>query len=88
MGDPAKLLERMRNSANCKREELIALYKAFGFEIENRTRHDQAFHPRFPILQTTIPRHTKLALAYYRTAVKLIDRLKVLQREADNAKQQ
>lgn len=76
MGDAAKLLERLRrSSANAKREELIALYEAFGFEIRHGKNHDLAVHPKFPMLRATIARHNSLAVGYFKTAVKLIDTL-------------
>ena len=87
MGDDGeKLLARIRqSSANCKREELIALYIAFGFKIENRTNHDIAVHTKFPELRATIGRHKRLSVAYFRTAVRLVDAVKRrLQEEAQN----
>jgi len=76
----SKLLESMRGSkANRKREDLIALYKGFGFEVESRTKHDRVWHPDHPELYDHIPRHRRLAVAYVAKAVKLIDRLHRLQ---------
>jgi hypothetical protein len=74
-----KLLERMRQSAaNWTRNDLDKLYEGFGFEIRHGSKHDIVKHPDYPQLRATLPRHTTLAKAYVRTAVKLIDELESL----------
>ena len=71
-----KLLERMRRSAaNWSRSDLDRLYTGFGFEIRHGSKHDIVKHPGYPHLRATLPRHTTLAKAYIRNAVKLIDEL-------------
>ena len=88
-----KLLERLRRStANAKPEDIKALYRAFGFIIEPRKRHDQAFHPD-PLddrnLFGTIPRHRDLAEYVAKQAVELVDKILALEKEKEerNGKQ-
>ena len=71
-----KLLERMRQSkSNWKRKDLDSLYIGFGFIITHGKKHDIVKHPDYPLLRTTLPRHTKLAKGYVEQAIKLVDRL-------------
>lgn len=77
-----KLLEQMRNSkSNWKRADLDKLYKGFGFIISHGGNHDIATHPNYLQLRATLPRHRDLAKGYVEFAVKLIDKLLILQRE-------
>ncbi len=70
-----KLLEKMRNSASGWRpRDFEALLTGYGF-ICKGTKHDIYFHPNFPDLRISIPRHNSLKECYARDAVKLIDRL-------------
>lgn len=76
----SKLLQKMRNSsAGWKRADIIALYEGYGFVIStgsNRgAKHDKIAHPEFPQLVTFLPRHTELARAYVREAVRLVSQL-------------
>lgn len=81
-----KLLERMRQStSNWKRRDLDALLLAFGFLIVHGGSHDIVKHPEFPFLRGTLPRHRSLAKGYVEHAVKLVDRLLELQKEAKSA---
>jgi hypothetical protein len=63
-----KLLEDMRRSQdNWKRRDLETLYIGFGFIIrkkKSRAPHDKVFHPEFPRLITSLPRHRKLSVTY------------------------
>lgn len=86
--DPEELLEKMRNSAaNWKLRDIAYLYTSFGFTIRNGHDHDIVVHPKHKTLRATIPRTGELLKVYVRTAVKLIDRLRVLQKGTQNAKQ-
>jgi hypothetical protein len=72
-----KLLNDMRRSqANWSRNDILSLYVMFGFEVRNGAKHDVIKHPEHPDLRTTLPRHRKLAKAYVRIAVDLVDKLK------------
>ena len=80
-----KLLERMRQSkSNWKRQDLDTLYEGFGFIITHGSSHDIVKHPSFPELRTTLPRHNELAKGYVHMAVKLVDKLLQLEKEAKN----
>ena len=63
------------SKAGWKRNDIDRLYEGFGFIIENRKRHDKAFHPEFPQVFGMLPRHTKIAKGYVDEAVKNIDKL-------------
>jgi hypothetical protein len=78
-----KLLQRMRASkSGWKRADLDKLYAGFGFHIAHGTSHDIARHPNHPELRTTPPRHKFLAKGYVEYAIKLIDKLHELEKEA------
>ena len=73
---PEKLLEDMRRTkAKWKRRDIVALYEGFGFVIEHRSKHDKVYHPEFPRLNETLPRHRKIPKVYVSRAVKLVDKL-------------
>ncbi len=77
-----KLLAQMRQSKkNWKRKDLETLYEGFGFTIKSgRGPHDRVFHPDFPQLFTSLPRHRELANAYIAQAIALIEQLVALQK--------
>lgn len=80
-----KLLERMRSSqSGWSLDDLLKLYKGFGFNLRHGNKHDILSHPDFPSLRATVPRHTKVYKIYVLEAVKLIDRFLRLQRERDD----
>ncbi len=83
-----QLLENMRRSAaNWARHDLDTLYIGYGFKIRIGKKHDVASHPEFPQLRATLSRHPEdLAKGYISHAVKLIDRLQVLEREKQGGK--
>ena len=71
-----KLLERMRRSPfGWSQEDLRHLYVAYGFQVREGGRHLVVRHPEHPDLVTTVARHTDLAPAYARAAVRLIEEL-------------
>lgn len=75
-----KLLRSMRRSkSNWKLRDVVALYEGFGFIIEHGSKHDKVYHPDYPVLNETLPRHRKLPKAYVSNAVKLVDKLMELQ---------
>lgn len=83
----AKLLQKMRqSSAGWAAQDLIALYEGFGFEVKHGGSHDTVKHPEFPQvaeLRDTIPRGaSELAKGYIRDAIKRIELLEKLRREA------
>lgn len=71
-----KLLERAKTApGSWDRDDLIELYKEFGFFIEARTKHDLAKHVKLPDgVKATITRSSgDLHPDYVRTAVELIE---------------
>lgn len=71
-----------QNSNNWKRRDLESLYLGFGFIIKTgRGPHDKVYHPDFPFLVTSLPRHRKLAKVYVTIAVDLVDKLNALLKE-------
>jgi len=73
---PEKLLEDMRRTkAKWKRRDIVALYKGFGFVIEHGSKHDKVYHPQYPRLNDTLPRHRNVPKIYVSRAVKLVDKL-------------
>lgn len=83
-----KLLALMRQStANWARHDLDTLYLGYGFKIRVGSNHDVVSHPEFPQLRATLSRHPEdLAKGYISHAIKLIDRLQVLEREKKGGK--
>jgi hypothetical protein len=76
-----KLLEQMRVSKkNWKRRDLETLYEGFGFIIESsRGPHDKVVHPDYPMLITSLPRHRELAVYLVDEAIRMIEKLKILE---------
>ena len=71
-----------RSQAKWKRRDILALYQGFGFLVAHGSKHDKIYHPNYPRLNETLPRHRKLPKVYVRNAVKLVDKLKAT--EYDN----
>ena len=72
-----KLLERMRKSkSGWTSQDLVRLYRGFGFEIRNGRRHDVVSHPDHPSLRQTLPRRLKGSTPYVSEAIKMIDNMK------------
>jgi hypothetical protein len=72
-----KLLESMRSSANnWRRDDIVTLYKGFGFIITHGHSHDIVKHPEYPDLRTTLPRHRSIAKYFVKTAVDLCEKVK------------
>lgn len=71
------MLERAKNSsAGWRREELVNLYKLFGFEIRTGGYDLNAIHPVYKDLRGSISNSSgELANGYVRHAVKMIERL-------------
>jgi hypothetical protein len=80
----AKLLEQMRNSKSGWRpHDFRTLFEGFGFIMREGKNHTTYVHPDFPQLIYQIPRHNQeLAKGYATDAVKLLDKLEQLRKEA------
>jgi hypothetical protein len=72
-----QLLERMRSSkAGWRMRDLQALYRGFGFEQEEGSKHTLFIHPQHPELRATVTRSSgELPRGYIVQAVHLIDAL-------------
>jgi hypothetical protein len=82
-----RLLERMKQTqAGWHPHDFHTLYLGFGFIMVRKSKHDIFFHPDFPQLRDTIPRHGELAKPYTKAAVENIEKLKALQKERDKSK--
>lgn len=82
-----RLLDKARQApTNWSRDDLERLYKTFGFEIVRGTNHTFARHPKYPELRGTLPNHRSFATGYVRSAVKLIDKLEALEKQAQEDK--
>ncbi len=72
-----KLLERMRKSkSGWTSQDLLRLYRGFGFDIRNGSRHDVITHSAYPSLRATLPRRLKDSTPYVSEAIKMIDNKK------------
>ena len=80
-----KLLEDMRNSASgWGQKDFERLLSGFGFKWrEGRDR--VYFHPEYPQLRISVPRHNSLRDWVARDAVRLIDKLKGLIKQKGGA---
>jgi hypothetical protein len=80
-----KLLERARSTtAGWTTNNLLDLYKSFGFILREGRGHIIATHPKYNKLRATISRSSgELANGYVRHAVKTIERLLELKGECD-----
>jgi len=87
MGDgDLELLEAMRRRrSEWSEDDFDRLYRSFGFREVTRPRapHRVYVHPSYPELRATIGRHRSLAKGYATVAVRLIDRLLVLEADLD-----
>ncbi len=71
-----KLLERMRKSkSGWTSNDLIRLYRGFGFDIRNGSRHYVITHSVYPSLRATLPRRLKDSTPYVSEAIKMIDKM-------------
>ncbi len=74
---------RARQSpAGWSNQELLALYKAFGFTIEHGAKHDKAIHPVYRLVGV-VGRHAELSPAYVLQAVRLIEEALRLDEETE-----
>lgn len=84
-----KLLKKLRDSKKgVKRIDLEHLYKGFGFIIVENSRgpHDKVYHPEYPMLITSLPRHRKLGVYNVEQAINMVERLKELQKSKEKKK--
>ncbi len=71
-----KLLERMRKSkSGWTSNDLIRLYRGFGFDIRSGSRHYVITHSAYPSLRATLSRRLKDSTPYVSEAIKMIDKM-------------
>ena len=71
-----KLLERMRKSkSGWTSQDLLRLYRGFGFDIRNGRRHEVITHSADSSLRQTLPRRLKDSTPYVSEAIKMIDNI-------------
>ena len=82
MDKAEKLLVRMRASkADWGEKDLETLLVGFGFQFREGKSHRLYFHPKYPQLFATVARHTSLAKGYVSTAIRLVDKLRELEKQ-------
>ncbi len=89
-GKAQKLLERMRNTnSGWGQSDFKHLFEGFGFNVRG-TKHAIYYHPEYPELWMSVPRHNSLKEWVARDAVKVIDELAKLKKlkEESNANSQ
>lgn len=80
MDKSEKLLEQMRASkVGWRFNDLEDLYKGFGFETHEGSKHTMYIHSMYPQLRATVTRHRTLAIGYIQHALKLIKELKKME---------
>lgn len=81
-----EILEQMRRTkAGWKASDFEKLYTGFGFEEKGSGRDTKYVHRTYKQLFASVSRGSgELATGYSSTAVKLIDRLKMLEADSKN----
>ena len=75
------LFEQMsRSKAGWTAEDLETLYRGFGFSRREGGKHVVYSHPVHRELRATVTRSKSLPVGYIQTALKLVRRLRELQR--------
>ena len=71
-----KLLARMRKSkSGWTSQDLLRLFRGFGFDVRNGSSHDVITHTAYPSLRLTLPRRLKDSTPYVSKAIKMIDNM-------------
>jgi hypothetical protein len=64
--------------------DIVTLYRGFGFESREGGNHTIFFHPVHRHLIATVARHRSLPVGYVQKAIALIEALKTLQADQEN----
>jgi len=81
VADAEKLLSRMRASkSGWSQKDMESLYLGFGFQFREGANHRFYSHPKYTELFATVARHNSLAIGYVTTAIKLIEKLKEMEK--------
>lgn len=80
-----KLLERMRSTqAGWGQSDFERLFEGFDFKKREGKKHTHFWHPVYPFLRITVPRHNNLKPWVARDAVKLLDELGRIKENAND----
>ncbi len=84
VSQPRKLLARMRRSpkSGWGQDEVGRLLRGFGFDEREGGGHRLYRHPKLPGVRLTVARHNDLAVGYVLDAIKAIDLLLNIEKEA------
>jgi hypothetical protein len=84
MSSDDSLLQKMRNSKyGWRYNDIVSLYRSFGFEQREGGNHTVFFHPVHRRLMATVARHRNLPVGYVQKAISLIEALKRLEGEQE-----
>jgi hypothetical protein len=80
MSSADSLLQKMKQSKyGWRYNDIVSLYRGFGFESREGGNHTVFFHPVHRHLIATVARHRSLAVGYVQKAIVLIEALKSLE---------
>ena len=84
MASAESLLQKMKQSKyGWRYNDIVALYRGFGFESREGGNHTIFFHPVHRHLIATVARHRSLPVGYVQKAISLIESLKQLATDQD-----
>jgi len=82
MSKAEKLLEKMKHTKHgWTPDDLHTLYTGFGFTYREGGNHRIYHHPNYPNMMVTVARHGSLVVGYIQFAIKMVERLKELERQ-------
>ena len=80
MSSADSLLQKMKQSKyGWRYNDIVTLYRGFGFEQREGGNHTVFFHPVHRHLIATVARHRSLAVGYVQKAISLIETLAALE---------
>ena len=78
-GAAQKLLERMKNTkSGWGQKDFDLLFRGHDFEFREGKKHRIYWHPQFPELMISVPRHDSLKEWVARDAIKILSKLEEL----------
>lgn len=84
MSSADSLLQKMKQSKyGWRYNDIVTLYRGFGFEQREGGNHSIFFHPVHRHLMATVARHRSLAVGYVQKAISLIEALKQLETDQE-----
>jgi hypothetical protein len=89
MSSADSLLRKMKQSKyGWRYNDIVSLYRGFGFQQREGGNHTVFFHPVHRHLIATVARHRSLAVGYIQKAITLIDTLQELESAKEQAKKE